>query len=69
VITVAALTVVVERRLVLVISAVVFVDTMVYAVIAPLLPALAREAVPTRLRTTPRSYSRSAGSQRPPSAP
>jgi MFS family permease len=33
----------VERRLVLVISAVVFVDTMFYAVIAPLLPTLARE--------------------------
>lgn len=33
----------VERRLVLVVSAVVFVDTMFYAVIAPLLPALARE--------------------------
>jgi predicted MFS family arabinose efflux permease len=32
-----------ERRLVLVISAVVFVDTMFYAVIAPLLPTLARE--------------------------
>jgi MFS family permease len=34
---------VVERRLVLVISAVVFVDTMFYAVIAPLLPSLAHE--------------------------
>jgi MFS family permease len=34
---------VVERRLVLVVSAVVFVDTMFYAVIAPLLPALAHE--------------------------
>jgi MFS family permease len=33
----------IERRLVLVISAVVFVDTMFYAVIAPLLPTLARE--------------------------
>ncbi len=33
----------VERRLVLAISAVVFVDTMFYAVIAPLLPTLARE--------------------------
>jgi MFS family permease len=33
----------VERRLVLVISAVVFVDTMFYAVIAPLLPTLARD--------------------------
>jgi MFS family permease len=33
----------VERRLVLVISAVVFVDTMFYAVIAPLLPTLAHE--------------------------
>jgi MFS family permease len=32
-----------ERRLVLVISAVVFVDTMFYAVIAPLLPALTHE--------------------------
>jgi MFS family permease len=32
-----------ERRLVLVISAVVFVDTMFYAVIAPLLPGLAHE--------------------------
>lgn len=32
-----------ERRLVLVISAVVFVDTMFYAVIAPLLPTLAHE--------------------------
>jgi MFS family permease len=32
-----------ERRLVLVISAVVFVDTMFYAVIAPLLPGLASE--------------------------
>jgi MFS family permease len=32
-----------ERRLVLVISAVVFVDTMFYAVIAPLLPSLAHE--------------------------
>ena|ERR1035437_3352118 len=33
----------VERRLVLVISAVVFVDTMFYAVIAPLLPTLTQE--------------------------
>jgi predicted MFS family arabinose efflux permease len=33
----------VERRLVLVISAVVFVDTMFYAVIAPLLPTLVHE--------------------------
>jgi MFS family permease len=33
----------IERRLVLAISAVVFVDTMFYAVIAPLLPTLARE--------------------------
>lgn len=33
----------VERRLVLVVSAVVFVDTMFYAVIAPLLPTLAHE--------------------------
>ena len=33
----------IERRLVLVISAVVFVDTMFYAVIAPLLPTLAHE--------------------------
>jgi MFS family permease len=33
----------VERRLVLAVSAVVFVDTMFYAVIAPLLPTLARE--------------------------
>jgi MFS family permease len=33
----------IERRLVLVIGAVVFVDTMFYAVIAPLLPTLARE--------------------------
>jgi MFS family permease len=33
----------IERRLVLVISAVVFVDTMFYAVIAPLLPRLAHE--------------------------
>jgi predicted MFS family arabinose efflux permease len=32
-----------ERRLVLVISAVVFVDTMFYAVIAPLLPGLSHE--------------------------
>jgi MFS family permease len=32
-----------ERRLVLVISAVMFVDTMFYAVIAPLLPGLAHE--------------------------
>jgi MFS family permease len=32
-----------ERRLVIVISAVVFVDTMFYAVIAPLLPGLAHE--------------------------
>jgi MFS family permease len=32
-----------ERRLVLVISAVVFVDTMFYAVIAPLLPGLAHD--------------------------
>ena len=32
-----------ERRLILVISAVVFVDTMFYAVIAPLLPALTHE--------------------------
>jgi hypothetical protein len=30
-----------ERRLVLVVSLVVFVDTMFYAVIAPLLPGLA----------------------------
>jgi MFS family permease len=33
----------VERRLVLVVGAVVFVDTMFYAAIAPLLPALAHE--------------------------
>jgi MFS family permease len=33
----------IERRLVLVIGAVVFVDTMFYAVIAPLLPTLAHE--------------------------
>jgi MFS family permease len=33
----------IERRLVLVMSAVVFVDTMFYAVIAPLLPRLAHE--------------------------
>ena len=32
-----------ERRLVLVIGAVVFVDTMFYAVIAPLLPGLVHE--------------------------
>ena len=32
-----------ERRLVLVISAVVFVDTMFYAVIAPLLPTLVHQ--------------------------
>jgi MFS family permease len=32
-----------ERRLVLVIGAVVFVDTMLYAVVAPLLPGLAHE--------------------------
>lgn len=37
------MSVAIERRLVLVISAVVFVDTMFYAVIAPLLPTLARE--------------------------
>ena len=33
----------VERRLVLVVGAVVFVDTMFYAAIAPLLPGLAKE--------------------------
>ncbi len=33
----------IERRLLLVVSAIVFVDTMFYAVIAPLLPTLARE--------------------------
>jgi len=38
-----SVSVAIERRLVLVISAVVFVDTMFYAVIAPLLPTLARE--------------------------
>jgi hypothetical protein len=32
-----------ERRLVLVMSAVVFVDTLFYAVLAPLLPQLAHE--------------------------
>src|SRR5438046_1051648 len=32
-----------ERRLVLVVGAVVFVDTMFYAAIAPLLPGLAKE--------------------------
>lgn len=37
------MSVAIERRLVLVISAVVFVDTMFYAVIAPLLPTLAHE--------------------------
>ncbi len=39
----------IERRLVLVISAVVFVDTMFYAVIAPLLPTLAHELHLTKL--------------------
>ena len=38
-----------ERRLVLVIGAVVFVDTMFYAAIAPLLPALAHELRLTKL--------------------
>jgi MFS family permease len=38
-----SVSVAIERRLVLVISAVVFVDTMFYAVIAPLLPTLAHE--------------------------
>jgi MFS family permease len=38
-----------ERRLVLVVSAVVFVDTMFYAVIAPLLPKLAHELHLTKL--------------------
>jgi predicted MFS family arabinose efflux permease len=38
-----------ERRLVIVISAVVFVDTMFYAVIAPLLPTLATELHLTKL--------------------
>src|SRR5690349_17127705 len=33
----------VERRLVLVVGAVVFVDTMFYAAIAPVLPGLAKE--------------------------
>jgi MFS family permease len=38
-----------ERRLVLVVGAIVFVDTMFYAAIAPLLPALAHELRLTKL--------------------